>query len=87
MTKGELIDAVKGDLSKKLTTEIVDSMFAAIKAALIKEKRFVYPGFGTFVVKTRAARMGKNPRNGKSIKIPESRTVSFRPAAKLKESL
>jgi len=83
MTKGELIDAVKGDLSKKLTTEIVDSMFAAIKAALIKEKRFVYPGFGTFVVK----KMGKNPRNGKAIKIPESRTVSFRPAAKLKETL
>ncbi len=87
MTKGELIDAVKGDLSKKLTTEIVDAMFNAVKDALINEKRFVYPGFGTFVVKTRAARKGKNPRTGATITIPESRTVSFRPAAKLKGSL
>jgi len=87
MTKGELIDAVKGDLSKKLTTELVDAMFAAIKEALVKDGRFAYPGFGTFTVKTRAARKGKNPRTGATIKIPETRTVVFRAASKLKESL
>ena len=87
MTKGELIDAVKGDLSKKMTTELVDAIFDTVKEALVKDGRFAYPGFGTYTVKTRAARAGKNPRTGDTIQIPESRTVVFRPASKFKESL
>lgn len=87
MTKGELIDAVKGDLSKKMATELVDAIFDVVKEALVKDGRFAYPGFGTYTVKTRAARKGKNPRTGATIQIPESRTIVFRPASKFKESL
>ncbi len=87
MTKAELIDAVKGDLTKKAAAEFVDGMFEALKAALKKSGKFAYPGFGTFTVKTRKARKGKNPRTGKPINIPASKTVQFRAAAALKGSL
>jgi DNA-binding protein HU-beta len=87
MTKAELIDAVKGDFSKKQAGELVDALFDAVKDALVGDGRFAYPGFGTFTVKTRAARKGKNPRTGETINIPASKTVVFRPASKLKEGL
>ncbi len=87
MTKAELIDAVKGDFSKKQAAELVDGLFEAVKGALNDDGRFAYPGFGTFTVKTRAARKGKNPRTGETINIPASKTVVFRPASKLKETL
>jgi DNA-binding protein HU-beta len=87
MTKAELIDAVKGDFSKKQAAELVDALFESVKGALNDDGRFAYPGFGTFTVKTRAARKGKNPRTGETINIPSSKTVVFRPASKLKETL
>jgi DNA-binding protein HU-beta len=87
MTKAELIDAVKGDLSKKVAAEVVDALFDAVKVAIKKQGKFQYPGFGTFVVKKRAARKGKNPRTGATITIPASKTVGFRAASKLKEKL
>jgi DNA-binding protein HU-beta len=87
MTKAELIDAVKGDFSKKLAGDMVDGVFEAVKGALADDGRFAYPGFGTFTVKTRAARKGKNPRTGETIDIPASKTVVFRPASKFKGSL
>ena len=87
MTKGELIDAVKGDLTKKMAGEIVDAVFDALKESLVEDERFAYPQFGTFSVKERAKRKGKNPRTGKTITIPASKTVTFRPASKFKDSL
>jgi len=87
MTKGELVDAVKGERTKKETEAVVEALFDALTRTLIKEGRFAYPGFGVFIVKTRAARTGKDPIHKKPIKIPASKTVVFRPAARLKESL
>lgn len=87
MTKAELIDAVKADLSKKAATEIVDKLFEVIAGSLKEEGKFAYPGFGSFVVRQRAARQGKNPRDKKTITIPARKTVVFRPASALKESL
>jgi len=87
MTKGELIDAVKGDLTKKAAAALVEALFDAMKGALKKNGKFAYPGFGTFVVRSRKARMGKNPRTGKAIKIAASKTVAFRPASALKGTL
>lgn len=87
MTKAELIDALRGDFTRRQTEEMVDMLFDAVSDSLVNDGRFAYPGFGTFTVKSRAARTGTNPRTGEPIKIPASRTVVFRPAAKLKDSL
>jgi len=90
MTKAELIDKVAeiaGDAaSKKAVAEIVDATFEALGDG-IREGRFSYPGFGTFTVKERAAREGRNPKTGDKIQIAASKTIGFKPAPKLKDSL
>jgi DNA-binding protein HU-beta len=92
MTKAELINSVlktKGisGLTKKATGEIIDAIFANLIRAIKKEKRFAYPGFGTFTVRRRKARKGRNPRTGEEIKIAATRTVTFKPAPLLKKNL
>lgn len=91
MTKSELINAVHAratdngiELTKKATGELLDIVFDVVSGAINHEQRFSYPGFGTFSVKHRKAREGRNPRTGKPIKIPASYTVAFKPAPKLK---
>jgi DNA-binding protein HU-beta len=90
MTKAELIDKVHGlgggELTKKQVGEVVDATFEALGEA-IREGRFSYPGFGTFTVKERAAREGRNPKSKEPIQIAASKTVGFKPAGKLKDSL
>lgn len=92
MTKSELINAVHGraadegiELTKKATGEILDIVFDVVSGSINDEQRFSYPGFGTFTVKHRKAREGRNPRTGKPIKIPASYTVAFKPSPTLKE--
>ncbi len=88
MTKAELIEKImkstKLDVSKKYYTEIVDAAFTEMSKTIKKDKRFTYPGFGTFNVKKRKARKGRNPQTGEVIKIKASKTVGFKPAPKLK---
>ena len=91
MTKEELIDAViksckDASLTKRLAREIIDATFENISKAIKKEKRFSYPSFGTFTVRSRKARMGRNPQTGVQIKIKASKTVGFKPAPSLKGS-
>jgi len=92
MTKDELIIAVikscKGDeLSKRLVSDIIDATFENVGKSIKKDKRFSYPSFGTFTVRNRKARMGRNPQTGAEIKIKASKTVGFKPAPTLKSSL
>ena len=92
MTKSELIahvvEQIDGEkVTKKLAEEVVEATFNAVKAALSEDGRFSFPGFGTFTVKERAERKGRNPRTGEEITIAASRTVGFKPAPKFKESL
>lgn len=91
MIKADLINAVLSDsgdeIRKKACGEIVDSIFANIQKAIIKEKRFAYPDFGTFKLKKRKARTGRNPQTGEKIKIKASKTVGFKPAPSLKNAL
>ncbi len=91
MTKAELIEKLqKGsgkNLSKKLIGEIVDEVFEQIQKSVKKEKRFSYPGFGTFTLRKRAPRVGRNPRTGDEIPIGPSKTVAFKPAPNFKSSL
>ena len=76
MTKAELIEKLHGDLemdlSKKALGEIVDGLFETMSHAIKDDERFSYPGFGTFVVRTRKARKGRNPKTGAEITIAES---------------
>ncbi len=88
MTKAELLNNVSSkvaNLTKKQTGEVVDAVFAALTEAITTSERFSYPGFGTFTVKNRAAREGRNPRTNEPIKIKASKTVGFKPAPKLKD--
>ena len=93
MTKGELVGAVlKGcdcgcDLSKKAIESIIDCTFQTIAKDIKKSKRFSYPAFGTFNVRKRKARTGRNPQTGEKLKIKASKTVGFKPAPSLKSSL
>ncbi len=91
MTKQELIENVHkqcgGEMTKRSCAELVEACFSMMSASIRKEGRFSYPGFGTFTVRRRKARTGRNPQTGESIKIKASKTVGFRPAATLKERL
>ena len=91
MTKAEFIDQVVNsagvELSKKDAAGVLDTVFSVISGAIKEENRFSYPGFGTFTVKERSARKGRNPRTGDAINIQASKTVGFKPAPSLKDSL
>jgi len=90
MTKQELLDAIakaNDDLTKKQVTQVVESMFNVMTNAIKKDQGFTYPGFGTFKVKQRKARQGRNPQTGATIKIKASKTVGFKPAKALKDKL
>jgi DNA-binding protein HU-beta len=67
--------------------EAVDATFEGITRAIKRSKRFQVPGFGTFTVRSRKARKGRNPQTGAVISIKASRTVGFKPAPTLKKGL
>jgi DNA-binding protein HU-beta len=90
MTKADLIEKVQAahsDLSKRQVAQVVDAVFDQLARGIKRDKRFQMPGFGTFVVKKRAGRVGRNPQTGVEIKIAPSRTVGFKPAPELKRAL
>ena len=89
MTKRDLIDAVAkaAQINKGAAGEAVDATFDGIAKAIRKSKRFQVPGFGTFIVRSRKARTGRNPQTGAVITIKASRTVGFKPAPVLKKGL
>jgi len=89
MTKSDLVEAVakSAKLSKREAADVVDATFANLIRAIKKDKRFQVPGFGTFTVRSRKARKGRNPQTGAEITINASRTVGFKPAPTLKKGL
>ena len=89
MTKAELIDTVSrsAKISKHAAGEAVDATFESIARAIKKSRRFQVPGFGTFTVRSRKARKGRNPQTGAAINIRASRTVGFKAAPVLKKEL
>ena len=88
MTKAALIQTVAAlGTTKKAAGEMVDALFMTIGKTIKKEGRFFYPGFGTWTIRQRKARMGRNPQTGAEIKIKASKTVGFKPAKELKSGL
>lgn len=91
MNKAELIAAVQTELgtdcSKAHAERTVNAVLDGIKKGLKKDKVVQLVGFGTFAVKTRKARTGRNPQTGEQIQIKASRTVGFKAGATLKDSV
>ena len=89
MNKQDLIDAVakSADLSKAAATRAVNGTLQAITASLKKKQPVALIGFGTFKVTNRAARTGRNPQTGKTIKIKAAKVPRFKPGKALKNSV
>lgn len=87
MTKADMVAAVadKLDLSKKQAEIAVDTVFNTIMEGIKTNEKVVISGFGTFEVRTRAARTGRNPRTGEDITIPEQKTPAFKAGKVLKD--
>jgi DNA-binding protein HU-beta len=89
MNKQDLIEAVlankeAGIESKAAAARAIDAVLDGIAAGLKKDGNVQLIGFGTFAVKSRAARTGRNPQTGATIKIKASKTVGFKAGAALK---
>ena len=86
MNKTDLVAAVaaKAEVSKKDADAAVKAVFDAITEALAEGEKVSLVGFGTFEVKIRAARSGKNPRTGEVIEIAETKIPSFKAGSALK---
>lgn len=89
MNKAELIDAVsvQAGLQKAEATRAVDAVFDSIASALKSGDTVALLGFGTFVVKARAARAGRNPRTGETIEIAASKVPGFKAGKALKDAV
>ncbi len=89
MNKAELIDAVAegADISKAAATRAVDTIIEQIANTLKKGDQVTLVGFGTFVVKARAARTGRNPRTGETINIAASNNPTFKAGKALKDAV
>ena len=89
VNKSELIDAIadSADISKAAAGRALDAAVDAVKKALKKNDMVTLVGFGTFYVGKRAARTGRNPRTGASIKIKAAKVPKFRAGKGLKDAL
>lgn len=89
MTKSQLIDVVANatGLKKKDTEATVNAMLAAVTDALKAGDKVQLIGFGTFEVKDRAAREGRNPHTGETITIPASKCATFSASGALKDAV
>ncbi|MFK7159921.1 HU family DNA-binding protein [Marinospirillum sp. MEB164] len=89
MNKSELVDAIatQADLSKAAATRALDATLEAVTNALQKGDSVSLVGFGTFAVKERAARTGRNPKTGDEIQIAAAKVPSFKPGKGLKDAV
>jgi DNA-binding protein HU-beta len=89
MNKAELIEAVaaSADLSKASAARAVDAVIDAVTGALKGGDQVSVVGFGTFLVRDRAARTGRNPKTGEAISIAASKVPSFKAGKALKDAV
>jgi DNA-binding protein HU-beta len=88
MTKADLIAKVANlGVTKKMAGKVVDTIFDSITKALKRGDKVQLIGFGGFEVRRRAARTGRNPRTGESLRIPARRIPAFRPGKQLREAV
>jgi DNA-binding protein HU-beta len=89
MTKKELIEAIaaKTDSSKAEAERTVSALIEVISETLKKRDSLALPGFGTFEVRNRSERTGRNPKTGEELKIAAAKVPTFKPGATLKAAV
>lgn len=89
MNKSELIEAIaaSADIPKAAASRALDAMIESVTDSLKKGDAVALVGFGTFAVKERAARTGRNPQTGKPINISAAKVPSFKAGKALKDSV
>jgi len=89
MTKAELVEEVAGmtQLTKKHAEIIVNTVFGSIVESLREGSKIELRGFGSFRVRSRGGRQGRNPKTGMSVEVPAKRIPYFKPGKELKELL
>ena len=89
MTKADIVDTVAADaqISKRAAGEIVELILDEIRTALQRGERVALTPFGSFVVRQRKAREGRNPKTGAKIKIPARKVAAFVAGKGLKEAV
>jgi integration host factor subunit beta len=87
MTKAELVDRVSetSDLTRKHSEVIVDAVFSSIMEALQKGDKIELRGFGSFRLRRRESRSGRNPKTGVGVLVPAKAVPSFKPGKELRE--
>lgn len=87
MTKAELVDEIaqKADLTRKHSEVIVDAVFSSIVEALQEGDKIELRGFGSFRVRHRASRTGRNPKTGEGVLVPAKQVPYFKPGKELRE--
>lgn len=89
MTKAEIIERVheKCNFSRKDCTELVETFFDTMKGTLESGENLKISGFGSFEIKAKADRKGRNPVTGEAITIAARKVLSFKPSSVLKQSI
>ena len=90
MNRSEIVDELAakfGNLTKSDTELAVNTIFETLTDALVAGRRIEIRGFGSFSINHRPPRMGRNPRSGESVAIPEKRVPHFKPGKALRESV
>ncbi|HSX39501.1 MAG TPA: HU family DNA-binding protein [Candidatus Saccharimonadales bacterium] len=89
MTKQDLVNAVadKGGLTKVDSAKVLDVLSNTVMTALKRGEKVTWTGFGTFEVRSRAARMGRNPQTGAPLHIAASKTPAFKAGKGLKDAV
>ncbi|MBU0535086.1 HU family DNA-binding protein [Patescibacteria group bacterium] len=89
MTKTDLIAKVAdmAGMTKVDANKAVDAVVGAVQASLAKGEKVTWTGFGTFEVRNRAARMGRNPQTGAPLHIAASKTPAFKSGKSLKDAV
>src|SRR5690625_3607706 len=89
MNKTDLINAVseQAEFSKKDASRAVDAVLDSITNTLVEGEKVQLVGFGSFEVRERAARKGRNPQTGEEIDIPATKNPAFKPGKQLKDAV
>jgi len=88
MTKSELVDIIsetQGEITRREAEVVVNTIFSAIADALTTGDRVELRGFGSFTIKRRNARTGRNPKTGESVSVPAKVVPHFKPGKELRE--
>ncbi|PJE79551.1 DNA-binding protein HU-beta [invertebrate metagenome] len=89
MNKNDLVAVIaeQADIPKNQAQQILDAILSSVTQTLKNNDSVNLTGFGTFLQRSRAARMGQNPKTGEKISIPASNTAAFKPGKTLKEAV